>query len=251
MFVHKMFLVVVSIVTGAAVFAGWWFFAPHVPEGVSRRTGKFGEREVTFLVVQIPDDARVRLLADADNPKSVLAWRESTGASLVVNGSYFLEDNQSSGYWEAGGMESQINWPTVEEQKDPVGYTFAVSTVEEKLALRYLPNEPMDEPADDTFLSFPTLMANGEPMVSRDSGLLARRTVLASQENGHDYLIVTERGELSLYELSRWLAEQPERFTIAGNLDGGPSTGLSLENGWHDMDVRSAGVPNVVAIFVK
>jgi hypothetical protein len=205
--------------------------------------------------MQIPDDARVQLLADVNDPKSVRTWREETGASLVVNGSYFLEDNQASGYWQAGEIESRIDWPTLEEHKDPVGYTFAVSTVDEELLLRYLPTEPIDEPTPDTFLSFPTLIADGQPLVSRDSGMLARRTVVASQDSmvgpGHDYVIVTEEGQLSLYELAHWLAEQPEQFNIAGNLDGGPSTGISYENGFHDIEVRSAEVPNVIAIFTE
>ncbi|MEK7105524.1 MAG: phosphodiester glycosidase family protein, partial [Patescibacteria group bacterium] len=63
---------------------------------------------------------------------------------------------------------------------------------------------------------------------------------------GHDYLIVTKKGSLSLYELAKWLDEQPENFVIAGNLDGGPSTGLSLENEKHDLEIPSGAVPSVI-----
>lgn len=229
-----------------------WACWPRGPEGMSRRTYRIGEREVELIVFALPSSLRdYQLAADPERPRSVREWREDLGAEIVFNGAYFNEDGSPSGYWKHGKGESAVPWPSLEEQADPHGYTFAVSTVTGGLRMRYLPEDPVPEPVDEMFLSFPTLVANGEPAVAADSGLLARRTALAEDADGNDYLVVTERGTLSLYELSRWLAEQPENFVVAGNLDGGPSTGVSIENDGQDVEVLSVAVPNVVVIYSR
>ncbi len=247
MSVRKIFFSAILIVAGSTMVVGWWFFADHFPEGVTRRVQILHDREISFLIIPVPEAATVELVADIENPRSVQKWREETGAELVLNGSYFTETNEPSGYWKQVEETSVIEWPTAEEQTDKVGYTFLLNVESGKLDLHYLPEDPQEEPKGDAFLSFPTLLADGKLMVERDSGLLARRTVVASTGD-RIYFIVTEKGELSLYELAVWLDEQPENFTIAGNLDGGPSTGASMENGYHNIEVRSAEVPNVVVV---
>lgn len=243
-------LVFVVLFTMASVVV--WCFLPSLPEGLSRRTFSLDERDVTMLVMKLPQSLReYRLVSDPAHPKSVRAWREELGAEVVFNGSYFNEDGSPSGYWKTGKGTSAVAWPSLEVQTDTHGYTFAFSLLVGQMAMRYLPTDPMEEPVDEMFLSFPTLVADGQPMVESDSGQMARRTAVAKDADGRDYVIVTERGTLTLYELSRWLVEQPEHFVIAGNLDGGPSTGISIENNRQDIEVLSAAVPNVIAIYSK
>ncbi len=242
-------LILITLMATTAVVV--WAFRPRLPEGLSRREIEIGDRKIAMLVMKLPYSLReVELVADPEHPKSVRAWREELDAEIVFNGSYFNEDNQPSGYWKTGKGKSAVAWPSLEEQADPHGYTFALSALVAQFDMRYLPSGPMEEPVDEMLLSFPTLVADGKPMVESDSGQRARRTAVAKDADGRDYVIVTEKGTLTLYELSRWLAEQPERFVIAGNLDGGPSTGISIENGSADIDVLSAAVPNVVVITV-
>lgn len=167
-------------------------------------------------------------------------------ADIAFNGAYFLEDMTPSGFFKSDGTANNIDWPTEDEQRDPTSYTFLVEVVDGALDLSYLPAAPQTEPTNDAFLSFPTLVVNGKSMVSKDSELHAARTILAEDATGDTYLVITERGDLSLYEAAQWLADQPENFTVAGNLDGGPSTGLSLENGQFDMEVSSTRVPSVL-----
>lgn len=234
----------------AAALAVAWRLWPRVPEGFSRRTIELGDRRVEMIVMELPYSLReYRLANDPEHPKSVRAWREELGAEIVFNGSYFNEDFSPSGYWKTGKGTSVVPWPSLEEQADPHGYTFALTTKVGGLDMAYLPDAPTEEVPNEMFLSFPTLVANGTAMVAADSGQRARRTAVAEDAGGRDYVIVTEKGTLTLYELSRWLAAQPERFVIAGNLDGGPSTGISIENGDVDVDVLSAAVPNVVVII--
>jgi hypothetical protein len=42
------------------------------------------------------------------------------------------------------------------------------------------------------------------------------------------------------------LLNQPEHFVLAGNLDGGPSTGVSFVDGRRSLEEYSVPVPNVI-----
>lgn len=242
--VHLVLAIFLTLIAAA------WFLWPRLPDGLSRRTGSFGDRGVTFLVYRLPTGGvEYALVGDPSNPRSVRQWREDLGADVVFNGSYFNADNTPSGYWKTGKGVSAVPWPSAGERADAYGYTFALTFANDGLHMRYLPADPVEEPVDEMFLSFPTLVADGAALVKIDSGQRARRTAVAEDANGVDYLIVTKEGTVSLYELARWLDAQPEGFVVAGNLDGGPSTGVSIENERQDVEVLSADVPNVIAIY--
>lgn len=207
---------------------------------------------MTFLVVQLPNDGwRWEIAQDPTAPKTVAAWRTALGADVVANAAYFLADNTPAGFLSDEGVHSGMPWPSLEEQADTHGYTFMVTVSDDELALRYLPNDPQSAPPADAFLSFPTLVANGAPLVAESSGLFASRTMLAEDAEGNDYLIITEEETVTLYDAAQWLATQPEHFMTAGNLDGGPSTGVSIENGWWDIEDPSAPVPSVIVGYRK
>lgn len=240
------FLVIAAVACAGAFL---WTQRFRTPEGLSRRAIEIGDRSVVMLVMRLPAGPwEYAFAADPSNPKTVRQWREELGAEIAFNGSYFTEDGTPSGYWKTGKGTSAVPWPSLEEQRDSHGYTFALSVANDGLHLRYLPSDPISEPVDETFLSFPTLLADGVAMVEEDSGLRARRTAVAEDADGADYLVVTEEGSLTLYELARWLDEQPEGFVVAGNLDGGPSTGVSITNNGRNIEVPSVEVPNAIVI---
>lgn len=220
---------------------------PQLPDGVTRRHASFDGRDVTFLVVPLSHDGwRWELLNDPTAPKNVATWRSELGADIVVNAAYFLAENEPAGFLSIGGVTSgAATWPSAEDQVDTHGYTFMTS-IGDDIMLRYLPNAPQTNPSPNSFLSFPTLIANGETLIEKDSGLFASRTMLAENEHGNDYVIISEKEMVTLYGAAQWLAAQPEHFVTAGNLDGGPSTGISIENGWWDVEDASAPVPSVI-----
>lgn len=227
-----------------------WMTAPHLPEGVSRREARFNDREVSFLVVDLSQRQwEWRLVNDPDAPKSVSDWRTELGAAAVWNAAYFSEDHMPSGYLKAGGEGSVVPWPSTDEQKEEASYSFLVDLTGDGMSLAYLPDNSRSEPQGDAFLSFPTLVADGEPIVEENSFRAAKRTALAEDATGRDYLIVTERGMVTLFGMAQWLAQQPENFMTAGNLDGGPSTGVSIDSGLFGIEVPSDKVPSVIAVF--
>ncbi len=228
----------------------YWYLSPHYPEFVESRTAVFNDRKVNLFVIDLTEAGYTfELKNDSEHPLTIKSWREKLGSDIVFNAAYFDEDNTPVGYLKAGNTESVIPWPTEAIQKKPASYTFFVGFNEGKIELSYLPEHPLSEPSVNGFLSFPTLVANGEAIIKEDSEQHTARTVLAKGENGHIYLVLTDSGVLSLYEAAEWLADQKENFTLAGNLDGGPSTGLSLENGAFDLEDPSDYVPSIISGF--
>ena len=244
----RRFLFIVFLAVGLVIVLG--HFWPRSPDVVQYRSLIMGDRTVRFMIVDLTEmRLRFELQNDPAHPKTVEAWRDELGADIVWNAAYFTEANTPAGFFKTKGGVSAIPWPSVEEQSDAHNYTFMLTVHADDFALDYLPLHPAREPEDSALLSFPTLVAGGESIVTKDSHLRAARTVVAEDASGRDYLVVTEKGSLSLYELAEWLSDQPEQFVIAGNLDGGPSTGLSIENGTDDIERQSAAVPSVIAGF--
>lgn len=231
-----------------------------LPQFMERREAMFDGHPVSFLVSKFsPNAIDWTLVNDPSHPQSIQSWRQQLGSDIVINGAYFDEKNQPTGFYQSSSTTPSITpWPSA---VDPAGYTFDVEIVDGRMSLFYLPSLPslaQGVPADrssttiarearSTLLSFPTLLLDGTSLVTSDSGLHARRTVLAQTADGTIFVIVSERGEESLYQMAQWLVAQPEHFTIAGNLDGGPSTGLSTSSSPWDIDIHSALVPNVLA----
>ena len=221
-----------------------------LPSFMERREASFDGHPVSFLVSKFsPNDIKWSLVNDPSSPKSVKDWRESLGADFVINGAYFDEKNEPTGFYQSSNAPSITPWPII---ADPAGYTFDVEIVDGRMNLLYLPslaqgsNLPIAREARSTFLSFPTLLLDGASLIESDSGLHARRTILAQTADGTIFIITSELGEESLYQMAQWLVAQPERFTIAGNLDGGPSTGLSTASTPWNIDIHSAPVPNII-----
>jgi hypothetical protein len=226
-----------------------------LPSGWERRTVSYGAgRDVTWLVAPLAQgDWAWAMENNPKEPKSVQAWRQGLKANLVINGAYFDVDFTPAGYYQTDKTSSTHAWPDKKGQIDPKSYSGMVRIKDGKLQLTHLVSQPQPRPADheSILLSYPTLMSDGQALIKDDSQKYARRTVLAQDSAGTAYVIVTEQGAVSLYEASRWLAAQPERFRIAINLDGGPSTGLSYGKDDENAEVDSVPVPNVITATVK
>ncbi len=218
---------------------------------MDRRRVSYGDgRTVEFLVIKIDENRFTWGMAnDSANPKTVLAWRRDLGANLVINGSYFKENMQPTGFYKMSGATSSIiAWPGRDVQMNKSGYTGLVQIIDGDLNLEYLPAGRQRNPAPDVsaFLSFPTLVYDGEALIEEDSKKYAHRTLLAQDAQGESYIILTESGIPSLYETANWLEVQPEEFVIAINLDGGNSTGFSYADNEVKLEIVSAPVPNVL-----
>lgn len=241
-------LVLVSLRGWPRKIADFLTYGYSLPSSMERRIALIDGREVSFLLLHVPQNMTWGFANDPAAVRSVHEWRAVLGATVAINGSYFDGENKPAGYYVRSGEESVVTCPNFDDAASLAGYTFGVSVQNNRLHLSYIPQDPSfcsDLLSDAKFASFPTLLVNGEPAVAADSGFLARRTMLAQGSNGID-IIVTESGEVSLYEAARWLDAQADNYTIAGNLDGGPSTGISANAEPWSVEVSSAAVPNVI-----
>lgn len=216
-----------------------------------RRTVTYSDgRIVNFLVIKLNKEMfKWNMANEPSSPKTVMAWRQELDADLVINGSYFDEEMRPTGFYKLQNQKSsRIAWPEREKQNNETGYTGMIQIRGGLLELFYLPDNFQKTPTQDTavFLSYPTLIANGKSLIETNTQRYARRTVLAHDKEGIPHVVITENGALSLYELAKWLNQQPEQFMIAINLDGGGSTGLSYEDQKIKLEITSVPVPNVI-----
>lgn len=224
-----------------------------LPTDFERRTMSFADgRVVDFVVARLPSDRWTwSMQNNPQAPKKVSAWRQELKSNLVINGSYFTETNQPSGFYRIGSKDKRVRLP--EPNKDK-GYTGLVGIVDGKLQLGYLPYLRLESRViefDSAFLSFPTLLAGGKSMVETDSNKLSSRTVVAQDKDGNIFVIMTEKGNVSLFELAQWLKNQPEKFQTAINMDGGPSSGISYSADGQAYDLSSSLVPNVLSAVLR
>lgn len=226
-----------------------------LPEGWERRQISYADgRKVSWVIAPFKADGWSWSLAnDPSNPQSVARWREIATADLVINGSYFDESFQPVGYFKGNESGSLKPWPDKKSQTDPKSYSGLIKIKNGRLQIIYLVDAQQAEPSKDeqALLTYPTLLAKGQPLIKDDSQKYARRTVLAQDGRGQTYVVMTENGLASLYETAQWLAAQPEKFTIAVNLDGGPSTGISYQAGNSNFEIPSASIPNVLTATLR
>ena len=227
-------------------------YAYTLPSNVERRTAIIDDETVSFLIVHIDDTMTWGFANDPTSPRSVHEWRTDLDVDLVINGSYFTETHQSAGYYVLNGERNGV-CPMLSSNSDiAFGYTFSVWIDDaDHLEFGSTSSHPelcggMDVAPPDTFASFPTLIYQNASMIEKDSELKAHRTMLAQTVDGEQYIVLTESGEVTLYDVAQWFLEQNEEYVIVGNLDGGPSTGLSMRGERWDIEVPSAAVPNVI-----
>lgn len=225
-----------------------------LPSGFERRNVSYEDgREVSWVTSSFKPDAWHWSLAENKNqPMDVKEWRDYLNTNLVINGAYFKEDYAPSGFYQTAST-TQNKWPDQDEQANENSYSGMLRIKSGSLELSYLVARPQAQPNknDQVLLTYPTLIADGKPIVKEDSHKLARRTILAQDVNGTIHVYITEQGAVSLYEASQWLATQEEKISIAINLDGGPSTGIAYRDGSSKLDILSGNIPNVIAASKK
>ncbi|MEK9155212.1 MAG: hypothetical protein AAB839_01040, partial [Patescibacteria group bacterium] len=170
-----------------------------LPSFMERRTVMIDDRTVSFLLARFArGEKEWNMATSPSTPKSIHEWRTHLGADFVVNGSYFSATGEPTGFYQTPTFESVVAWPDFSNEVKPIGYTFAVWIDDGDLDIGYIPNMTTPPaPNIAAFASFPTLILNDQPMVEKDSGALARRTMLAKDSKESMYVIVTESGELS------------------------------------------------------
>jgi len=204
----------------------------------------FDDREGDVLVFAFePDQVNVSL-AHKDNPLFVSSWAKDQGNALVINGGYFHDDFSPSGFLYVDGK--RIGDRAFDKE---VSGLIEVRP-DRGVNIRDLAVDPLSlgEPLYTSIQSYPFLLKNGERAIREDSGKRARRTALGVDREGGVYVFIEQTSQLSLYELMVVIDESDiENLTVL-NLDGGPSTGLSIKkDDQHALIDSYWAVPNILS----
>jgi hypothetical protein len=111
---------------------------------------------------------------------------------------------------------------------DGFGGMFRV-LLDESIEIRALrPNPYAGEASLQAVQGFPMLINPPGERARTGDGFddLARRTILAQDQQGRILILITPLGEISLRNAQRWLAESDLGIVAAFGLDGGKSSGL-------------------------
>lgn len=166
------------------------------------------------------------------------------GAVVAINGGYFAPSFQPAGLLWMDGRQVQ---PLA-----PEGVLSGIVALDAAGGLRLLPRGAELDGVHAAFQAGPFLIDPGGGLGVRPRAASADRSVLAQDDHGRVLLLAT--GPLTLHHLATLLHEDAqifgmERIERALNLDGGPSTGLSLALDDAEWSVRERGpVRNVLVV---
>jgi hypothetical protein len=159
--------------------------------------------------------------------------------TLVINGEYFDEKDMPIGYTVVDGTrigQGSLTGKTT----TMIGLSPQVVFGVGRTSVR------------DGFQTYPVLVKNGKAVVATDSKQYARRTFIGTDTVGNFYVGVVPDSSVSLYELAHVLADTDIAWSMAANLDGGPSTGLAsrfIDHEEHEEYFDSMTlIPNVLMV---
>lgn len=239
-------LVVFALVLEAAAPAreGWREVAPGVAHrALSLPGGAAGE---AFRVDLRRAEIRVVDARTLGGRATARELRERTpGAVLAVNGGFFDETGEPMGLVLSDGQEKntlrRTDWGVLWVAGDHAGIVHT----------RTWRDAPRSD-ARHALQSGPRLVVGGRPVKLKAQ--VARRTAVCLRSPSDLVLVVTEA--VGLRPLAEFLARKPAAGGLgcldALNLDGGPSTQLSLEAGPRRMDISGGwGVPNGLVVLPR
>lgn len=221
----------------------------NVAEGVARREDTNILSSTASLVLYRFDAGRFALsFSNATSTGHISDWHSANTSTIaILNGEYFQASGTPSGFLRAGGDLISSHYFDL----DRSGFIYGGSspdivTVSSSEAIQ---RGSKQSTTRDILQSYPFLIQEGKATVVSESGKAARRSFIGFDTSHNLYLGVVDSGDVTLHELSLYLAQSGVKWTDVLNLDGGPSTGLSVEDGeWSETIDSWTSIPNVVMV---
>lgn len=173
---------------------------------------------------------------------SIRTWKELFPAAVAgVNGVYFHPDLLPSGWFISPQFTQRVRKFDAESS--------ALILIEDRLRLVNTSREQIDiARVQHGAQTYPVLIHEGRPQLTRDTGKQARRSWIGVDRNGRVWLGVVSDGQVSLYRLMERLMELGIDWGTVLNLDGGPSTGMFLRGEEEVTRETIGGVPNMLLV---
>jgi uncharacterized protein YigE (DUF2233 family) len=164
-------------------------------------------------------------------PKSIREWQQQTGAGVICNGGLYQEN-----FLPAGKIVSNGTHLGPSRNRHMKGMFLS----EPKKGFENLPKatlidlkDPKSEELisfyDQGIQSFPVLLDPQGQVRVNQSAFQANRTLLAQDQKGYLYILVSEKPYFTLYDLGHYLKSLSFGFRFILNLDGGFRTQLSVQ----------------------
>jgi exopolysaccharide biosynthesis protein len=212
---------------------GWATIAPGVEMRTLRAPGEQGKGSVVALRVE---PSRVKIAVGA--AREAEEWRKTGGALLAVNGGYYDAEGKSLGLRVANGRKiSRLHgkvWGVFYTRRGRASIV-PTSDFVWKSGIR------------EAVQCGPRLVENGQVLKLKNQW--ARRTGIGVTREGKVVIAVAD-GEVSLPDWAKlWAARGGLNCVDALNLDGGPSSQLSLQTSTRRLHLRTGrAVPDAVLI---
>lgn len=251
------FFAFVIVILGLG-FAAWslavrsvyspWYQARWEDVGAGLQRLEFvSDSDVNVLLYALDSQSfDFRIEQNLNDPQRVKTWANNfEGEHIVINGFYFKEDYGPAGLLITDG-----------EAVHEAEFDFDKSGIIQLAPSFDIIDTDIERYAVEGVLeagqSYPFFLKQGGTSIKEDSGLVARRTFLGTDEAGKVYVGTVWRDDVSLFELMNILQEIDIDWYDVINLDGGPSSGIAVETGGFVEVLDSAvPVPNVIVIQPK
>jgi len=184
-------------------------------------------------------------------PKSIEEWQQATGAAVICNGGYFQENFLPAGRILAnGGSVGPLRNKAMK----------AMFLAEPKKGLNQLPKATIIDLKDPDseekisfyeqgIQSFPVLLDPRGQVRVNPSNFQDSRTVIAQDQTGMIYFMVTEKAFFTLFDLGNYLKALPLNLRFALNLDGGSKTQLLVRTGNYNFRLSGKSETSPAARF--
>ncbi|MCP4361342.1 MAG: phosphodiester glycosidase family protein [Chloroflexi bacterium] len=225
--------------------SGWQDIHPGLEQRTIRLFNEEGRQieEISIFRLQ-PDFYEFAIAYRPGEPQLLSDWQTETGALLLLNGGFFMEDYVATGLTVVDGQAHGRSY-------DEFAGMFAVTGAGPEV--RWLGTRPYNphEPLNYALQSFPMLLKPGGQIGYLEVDVdKARRTVVGQDGDGRILFIIAPWGSFTLHELSLWLVNSDLNLDVALNLDGGTSSGLLLAE--PEQKIPSfTRLPLVITIFPK
>ncbi len=182
-----------------------------------------------------------------NQPKRFTEWASELNSNLLINGGFFNEMNNPTGWLVIDGQTIGDN----QYSPDASGMLF-IKDGKIDILDSAIPSSIRVTSTISIMQSFPVIIHKGGlPGIEEDSEKIARRTILAKDKIGNFLIIIVDQTPVSLYNLMQGLLASDLDIDIALNLDGGPSTGLIANSNNHQKSIIPlTPLPQVVS-FLK
>lgn len=198
-----------------------------------------------FQVIKVdPKQFQLRLAYDQKG-QTIRSWAKDV-EGIVINSGFFKEGNESVGLLYIDGKRLD------DHRIRPAG-TGLLVIKPQGIDIMDLKNEaiPDEEELMNAVQTFPVLISNGQVVADTSLTSEDRRTAIGKDVQGNIYLITAEFAHLGLYNFAKAVHDSGLQLTEVLNLDGGGSTGISVQTDTFQQFIDSETLVPTVLIVEK